>query len=615
MKRILSTMTVICITLVLFANVAMGQVKPADFIPDAVPATVQGKDMQLKSGEYSRLQSNPITAVEQNLLLATTTWTEEFCSNLIDVTTIDNSTISEAMGFENFPPGTVINDVNVSFEMSTDHTWMSDVSIGMDTAGACGVAGTVASCPIVLFDGDGGDGGTPANGSCNNDDDISAMIFDDTGAGTYAGECAADNVFDNTDAPLPPALGTLNGLFGGTSPEDMLFWIHIADDAGGDSGVLTEWCMEIELTAPIPECGSAMGAGSDPVCPSIVSLNDDGSGGSVTGGDLTVGFPWTMDNTGMIDHGFVVDDFIGSTIGFPNNSNLMSSGCDMADYATSQGGQETGNCDVVVAPPAAPACGTTSVDIGGWTAPSVAFEYNLIPTHYINDGTGTAVPLAVTGGSAAFATSCSAAGVDIPAISCPVTQGDVCNPLPVELSSFESTVENGKLLLAWTTSSERNNAGFVVEVSSLDLGFRDMGFVQGAGTILETQEYSFELSDLQPGEYTVRLKQVDFDGTFSYSPEIETTLDVPGQYFLSDAYPNPFNPQTNIQFGVPETQDVSVTLHDISGRLVQTLFEGTLDANDIKSARIDGTALASGIYAVRIAGNSFAGTTKVVLQK
>ena len=78
-----------------------------------------------------------------------------------------------------------------------------------------------------------------------------------------------------------------------------------------------------------------------------------------------------------------------------------------------------------------------------------------------------------------------------------------------------------------------------------------VGFVNGNGTTTETQSYSFMDENLVSGKYLYRLKQIDFDGSFEYSNEVEVIVTVPDRFELSQNYPNPFNPTTKISFSIP----------------------------------------------------------------
>ena len=90
--------------------------------------------------------------------------------------------------------------------------------------------------------------------------------------------------------------------------------------------------------------------------------------------------------------------------------------------------------------------------------------------------------------------------------------------LPVELTEFAAQKESGYNLLSWSTASEINNAFFEVEKSSDGINFHKIGQVQGAGN--SSEELDYEFMDHVVNDETVyyRLKQVDFDGAFEYSP-------------------------------------------------------------------------------------------------
>jgi len=97
--------------------------------------------------------------------------------------------------------------------------------------------------------------------------------------------------------------------------------------------------------------------------------------------------------------------------------------------------------------------------------------------------------------------------------------------LPVELTSFTATTEKNKVLLNWKTATEVNNYGFEIERSlsshSLSEVWETMGFVAGSGNSNSVKDYSFTDKKVAAGKYAYRLKQIDNDGTFAYSKEIE----------------------------------------------------------------------------------------------
>ncbi|MEM8599807.1 MAG: T9SS type A sorting domain-containing protein [Bacteroidota bacterium] len=179
--------------------------------------------------------------------------------------------------------------------------------------------------------------------------------------------------------------------------------------------------------------------------------------------------------------------------------------------------------------------------------------------------------------------------------------------LPVELTSFRATSIGEAVQLDWTTSSETVNAGFYIEMVDPATGtgiYETAGFVRGAGTTAETQRYSFRLDGLAPGTYQFRLRQVDFDGTFEYSPEVEAQVNLDETVRIA-AFPNPFTESAQIDFAVAQGQDVRVEVFDVLGRRVATLFDGTLSSNSVGRAQLNGGDLPPGLYLVRIQGERF----------
>ncbi|MDX1409224.1 MAG: T9SS type A sorting domain-containing protein, partial [Saprospiraceae bacterium] len=97
----------------------------------------------------------------------------------------------------------------------------------------------------------------------------------------------------------------------------------------------------------------------------------------------------------------------------------------------------------------------------------------------------------------------------------------------------------------------------------------------------------------------------------SVEPEAET----PGTHLLSNAYPNPFNPQSQFTLAVAQDQFVTAELYNTLGQRVATLFSGTVEANQVQSVAIDGAGLASGTYVVRITGERFTDALRVTVLK
>ncbi|MFQ5568494.1 MAG: right-handed parallel beta-helix repeat-containing protein [Rhodothermales bacterium] len=185
--------------------------------------------------------------------------------------------------------------------------------------------------------------------------------------------------------------------------------------------------------------------------------------------------------------------------------------------------------------------------------------------------------------------------------------------LPVELVSFDAVADGRDIRLTWTTASETNNAGFEVQWKMEIEKWEMVRFVEGHGTTLEPQRYTYRLADMEPGRYRFRLKQIDFDGTFEYSPEAEVIVEMPGRYHLSPAYPNPFNQTTQFMLGVVRNQRVRIAAYDVAGRRVAVLYDGMMEAGAVRPVVWHADGLPTGLYMIRVGGEIFAETRRVVL--
>lgn len=187
--------------------------------------------------------------------------------------------------------------------------------------------------------------------------------------------------------------------------------------------------------------------------------------------------------------------------------------------------------------------------------------------------------------------------------------------VPVELTSFVATVTaSGQVELSWTTATELNNHGFQVERKVLGGEFLPIGYVQGNGTTTERKEYSFTDRTVEPGKYVYRLKQMDFDGSYEYSSEIEVDVHPPLHFSLEQNYPNPFNPSTKIKFGLAENTNVKVAVYNLLGELVATLVNSQLSAG-FYEVEFNATSLPSGLYIYSIETPVFKDVKKMMLMK
>ena len=187
-------------------------------------------------------------------------------------------------------------------------------------------------------------------------------------------------------------------------------------------------------------------------------------------------------------------------------------------------------------------------------------------------------------------------------------------PLPVELSDFNVERSGARAVLRWSTASEQNNAGFNVQHRrSGQSSWTTMTFVKGAGTTAEAQSYTFETDDLDVGTHEFRLQQVDQDGSSSLSTVVSVERTVDGAFELSGVYPNPVRSSASIDLAVREKQNIKIELYDLLGRRVATVADRDLPSNKTLTFSIGASRLASGSYFLRVRGNEFSETRRVIV--
>ncbi len=168
---------------------------------------------------------------------------------------------------------------------------------------------------------------------------------------------------------------------------------------------------------------------------------------------------------------------------------------------------------------------------------------------------------------------------------------------PVDLVDFSGKTEGDDIKLHWQTASEVNNEKFEIEESLDGNEFQKIGEVKGFGTTSIPKTYGF--STPKPNRYQsfYRLKQVDFDGQFEYSPIINLVLQ--NQITSLEAfYPNPNKSGVvNITYNAIEDGKLGVEVYDLSGGLVYQQTQTVIKGNNKLSLNF--AALRSGMYIVK----------------
>ncbi|MFA6979188.1 MAG: T9SS type A sorting domain-containing protein [Ignavibacteriaceae bacterium] len=186
--------------------------------------------------------------------------------------------------------------------------------------------------------------------------------------------------------------------------------------------------------------------------------------------------------------------------------------------------------------------------------------------------------------------------------------------LPVELTSFTANNINGNVELLWKTATEKNNNGFDVERKSANSEFVKIGFVKGKGTTTDLSNYSFTDKNVKEN-YSYRLKQIDFDGTFAYSNIVNSSAStLPTTFAMAQNFPNPFNPSTSISYSLPKAGVVTLAIFNTLGQKVKEVVNGFQEVGNY-TVSINASDLSSGNYIYNINLNGQSINKKMLLLK
>jgi hypothetical protein len=181
------------------------------------------------------------------------------------------------------------------------------------------------------------------------------------------------------------------------------------------------------------------------------------------------------------------------------------------------------------------------------------------------------------------------------------TLGNELAPLPVELVAFAAARQGDEAALNWATASEKNNRGFEVQVSADGRAFRALAWVAGAGSSAAPRRYAYlDQGAGKTGLRYYRLRQLDFDGTASFSP-VQVVDFGRGAGAALQAVPQPFG--TELTLTVPARQaqpGTLVTLFDATGRRVLTRSVD-LAAGTNQVLLSDLAAVPAGVYVLQVA--------------
>lgn len=190
---------------------------------------------------------------------------------------------------------------------------------------------------------------------------------------------------------------------------------------------------------------------------------------------------------------------------------------------------------------------------------------------------------------------------------------DASNPLPITLVEFDGVEVTKGIQLSWSTASELNNEFFEVEYSTDGENWKYLAKIDGAGTSKELNDYGYLHRSPQNGNNYYRLKQVDFNGEYTFSDIINVNIkkaDIPS--LEMEVYPNPVSSSEftlSIQLIDPGQPFELHFLDDKGSRVFSKKYISTESVFDL---RIN-TPTRSGMYFIHVAQGDFIKTTKLVV--
>lgn len=179
-------------------------------------------------------------------------------------------------------------------------------------------------------------------------------------------------------------------------------------------------------------------------------------------------------------------------------------------------------------------------------------------------------------------------------VSSEMVASTFCSVLPIELVSFECSIENDKINLNWQTASELNNDYFTIERSKNGFDWNAIKTIDGAGNSSSLLNYStIDLNPYKRISY-YRLKQTDFDGEYSYSNTVSVDIQNVANNKI-EIYPNPTSNKITIKGNSFELERINI--YNILG---ENVTNQTLSIENSKQEIvIDLSELSAGIYIVK----------------
>ena len=173
--------------------------------------------------------------------------------------------------------------------------------------------------------------------------------------------------------------------------------------------------------------------------------------------------------------------------------------------------------------------------------------------------------------------------------------------LPVQLTNFETKLQQGNVLVLWRTEQEFNSEKFEIERSSDNKIFTSIGSVRAQGVSNSAVNYEYRDAAPLKGVSFYRLKQIDTDNRFSYSLVKRVDNRINGIQ-IKQVFPNPATDKINLQLIINIPQIISVKIFNSSGK--QVIGEQRKLQAGEQNWQLDVSRLPAGIYEIIIGSES-----------
>ena len=177
---------------------------------------------------------------------------------------------------------------------------------------------------------------------------------------------------------------------------------------------------------------------------------------------------------------------------------------------------------------------------------------------------------------------------------------------------FQASVQGADGLLEWRTLQEHNTGRFILEHSMDKLAYEALGELPAAGHSDQVLDYRFVHRQPADGVHYYRLKVVDINGEFDYSPVRVLHFGVKKEALYA-VYPNPSDGVFNFEFRLSEKADIQLRVFGMDGKLLRDVnIQRGVSGHYVQS--VDLTELPAGVYLYRLSVNGKSHTGKLTIK-